>query len=111
MKKTFLVLLLCCFVVTVFGDSDPFGDEYRLKLERNWLMSLYKGDGGIKTWQDAFGAVDGRRYNKLGFCTATEDLAWWQVDLMKAAKIGRVVVCNSSSKKRRTGRFELLFSL
>ena len=64
--KIFPVILLSYFSIISFGDADPADAEYRQDLQRNWLEELYKGDRGIKTWQDAHGAIDGRRYDKSG---------------------------------------------
>ncbi|MCF7954366.1 MAG: discoidin domain-containing protein [Phycisphaerae bacterium] len=113
MKKVFLVVLLSISAAFAFADTDSTCDDYTRTLEQRWLHSIYLriDKDTIKSGQDAFGGIDNNRYGKLGFCTAKEKLAWWQVDMKKPGQIDRIVVCNSSSDKCRTEKFELLVSL
>lgn len=113
MRKVLLVILLSYYCVSAVAEGESAGGEYRRKLEQRWLHSINSRTDRktIRPWQDAFGGIDGRRYGRLGFCTAKERLAWWQVDMRKAGQIDRVVICNSSSDKCRTEKFELLLSL
>lgn len=113
MKKIFLIVLLSYFAVNAIADANSDRDDYRQNLEQRWLRSVSGSvdTETVKPWQDAFGGVDGNRYGKVGFCTEKEKLAWWQVDMRKPVPIDRVVLCCSSSKRYRTGKFELLISL
>ena len=113
MKKVLQTILLSYFSVIAIANADSTGDDHTRMLEQRWIFSLYSSADSkiIKPWQDAHGGIDSRRYGKLGFCTAKEKLAWWQVDMKKAGQIDRIVVCNSSSKKCRTEKFEILLSL
>ena len=66
----------------------------------------------VTTAEDAAGACDGVKAGKLGFHVASgETDPWWQVDLGRVEKIGRVVIYNrTGSAAGRTRKIRVLVS-
>jgi hypothetical protein len=79
------------------GQISGLVEEDWLKQAEAWSApALPEGrpSGPVATWQDAAGAVDGKKDGKYAFHTAQEPNPWWQVDLGQAVPIARIVVCN-----------------
>ncbi|MCP4378148.1 MAG: discoidin domain-containing protein, partial [bacterium] len=107
-----LVVLACC--MPAFSDVKS---QYIKSLEKSWIDSLEskpaiagRRQQAISPKQDAYGAVNGTRYERTGFHTRGEKLAWWQVDLQKSYRIGTIVVANREECQERANRLEILLS-
>ncbi|MCF7957838.1 MAG: discoidin domain-containing protein, partial [Phycisphaerae bacterium] len=111
MSKVLLAIILFFTCAVAYADTDAVADEYRRKLEYHWLQAIYNSpDSGIKPWQDAYGAIDGKWSDRIGFCTDKEEISWWRVDLQKDVAIDRIVIYNSSSQAYATKEFDILLS-
>jgi hypothetical protein len=112
-RSALAVFLLLAF----FGSSRGYAEvksDFRKQLEEHWFRQLTAGQGqnsAILPEQDAFGAVNGDRYESVtGFHTLGEGLQWWQVDLGTAVPVGRIVVCNRPGFEGRARNLEVLLS-
>ncbi len=103
--------------VFLFSASRGYAEvksEFRKQLEDHWFKQLTSepGQGGsVLPEQDAFGAVNGDRYeSNTGFHTASAGLQWWQVDLGSVVPVERIVVCNRPSAEARVRNMDVLLS-
>jgi hypothetical protein len=79
------------------GQGLGLVEEDWLRQAEAWSAPSPAGRGPrapVATWQDAAGAVDGRKDGKYAFHTAQEPNPWWQVDLGQAAPVARIVIYN-----------------
>lgn len=119
MGPTLLLFLLTTFLAPVlFGADEASG---RGRLEERWLREIdpaYKPNligavsqpPGGPPWKDASGAVNGDRFDRIGFHTLEEQRPWWVVDLQQVYELGRVVLYNREGAESRTQFIEILFS-
>ncbi|MBN1421070.1 MAG: discoidin domain-containing protein [Planctomycetes bacterium] len=98
-----LVVLAGCVAAAAEGGAD----DLKAFLERDWLKQAEAelappGGGeaapaGVKTSDDAAGAVDGIKDGGFAFHTEREDRPWWQVDLGAVVPLARTVIWNRTS--------------
>jgi hypothetical protein len=92
--------------------------EYVKSLEKSWLASLKPKKNTNRRrrqkvkypQQDAYGAVNGNRYDRTGFHTNKQKTSWWQVDLQKSYAISMIVVANRERNPERANKLEILLS-
>ena len=120
MKPTPLIVL----ITTLAGHLLLGGDAVspRNKLEERWLIEIdptYKpkligavsqSPGGVP-WKDASGAVNGDRFDGIGFHTQEEQRPWWVVDLQDVYELGRIVLYNREGAESRERFIEVLLSI
>ena len=110
-----LVVLACCEPAFSAVKSD-----YIKSLENSWIKSLKapkkptnrrpRRQKVTHPRQDAYGAVNGNRYDRTGFHTSKQKTAWWQVDLQKSYAISMILVANRERNQERANKLEILLS-
>jgi len=87
--------------------SVPVGDAMRREIESDWewrdraaeLKVNPSGEiQGAATWDDASGAVDGKKTGSFGFHTTYSKNPWWHVDLGKPYELGRLIIYNRNER-------------
>ena len=75
--------------------------SFREQVEADWLVQddvRSRFDPArqtfVKTWEDAAGAVDGRKTGKWEFHTNLDSKPWWHVDLSQPQPLDRVEIWN-----------------
>ncbi|MDP6545419.1 MAG: discoidin domain-containing protein [Phycisphaerae bacterium] len=114
-KRLVVILVLAAFCAPV---SAAVKSDYIKSLEQSWLKSLKpkknarrRGRQKVKyPQQDAYGAVNGKRYERTGFHTNKEKIAWWQVDLQKSYTISVILIANREKDPQRANKLEVLLS-
>ncbi len=92
--------------------------EYLKSLEKTWVNEVKPGKTPVRRRkprvrrpeQDAFGGVNGNRYERTGFCTNKQKLSWWQVDLQKSYTISMILVANRQRDQHKAAKLEILLS-
>ena len=101
-----LVLLSCAHGWCQYAQS-PVSQEWRSQLEADWewrdrvaeLKLNPSGEiMGAPTWDDATGAVDGKKTGSYGFHTTFSTNPWWHVDLLKPYRLGRLTIYNRNER-------------
>ena len=116
-RRLVVMLVLAAFCSPTFTAAKT---EYLKSLEKSWIKSLKtpknpqnRRRGRQKVThpeQDAYGAVNGNRYDRTGFHTNKEKTAWWQVDLQKSYTISVILVANREKNPERANNLEILLS-
>ncbi|MCL2303886.1 MAG: discoidin domain-containing protein [Planctomycetaceae bacterium] len=100
--RTTIFILLCLATSSVFGAQRK---HIQAEIQADWLEQAESwrqnpsgqansASLGVKTSDDAAGAVDGVKNGLYAFHTGQEPNPWWSVDLQKNVSIGRIVVYN-----------------
>ena len=116
-KRLVVMLFVAASCAPTFAAAKT---EYMESLEKSWIKSLKatknppnRRRGRQKVThpeQDAYGAVNGNRYDRTGFHTNKEKTAWWQVDLQKSYTISVILVANREKNPERANNLEILLS-
>jgi len=114
-KRFVAILALAAFCAPAATAAKT---EYLKSLEQTWLKELKPGKRPVRRrrqrvrhpQQDAFGAVNGKRYERTGFHTNKQKIAWWQVDLQKSYSISMILVSNREKNEERAAKLEILLS-
>ena len=112
-KRLIAAVLLAAFCAPAMAAEKT---EYLKSLEKTWLNEIKPGKGPVRRRkpkvrrpeQDAFGGVNGNRYERTGFCTSKQKLSWWQVDLQKSYTISMILVANREKNEERAAKLEIL---
>ena len=119
MRPTALLLLItACAAQAPLGAGEASRREL---LEQRWLLEIdpaYKPKligavsqpRGEVPWKDASGAVNGDRFDGIGFHTLEEQRPWWVVDLQQVRELERVVLYNREGAESRERFIEVLLS-
>lgn len=111
-NNKYVILFAFLYACASVGGVEK--SEFRKQLEDHWFKQLTSEQGGDSSMlpeQDAFGAVNGDRYEgDTGFHTMGEGTQWWQVDLGRVFPVGRIVVCNRPGFEGRNNKMKILFS-
>ncbi len=106
-----------CAVAAMLLAGLGHAASFREQVEADWLLQDdVRGRGSIreayvKTWEDAAGAVDGRKTGKWAFHTNLNNKPWWHVDLGKSQPLDRVEIWNrTDGVAARASRLIVLLS-
>ena len=102
------------FSLCASGESVPRDPEtFRAQVETDWrLQEQNRGRvrHDITPEDDARGGCDGVIDGKWGFHTEFKKNSWWQVDLGRKEKLGRIVLWNRCDAASRASHLKLLLS-
>ncbi|MCE5218272.1 discoidin domain-containing protein [bacterium] len=100
------LLALCCTVRA--NPAVPIAESLRAELHAEWDrdagLSLLPPNPsgeiqGAATYDDAAGAVDGKKTGSYGFHTTNSEKPWWQVDLGQAFVLDHLLLYNRNESQ------------